>query len=65
MAPQMVNTVFREPISQVLKKIKNEPYFKWPSKMIGDPWDATKASIVNTTKKGDIPLKTAEHYGTI
>ena len=26
--PQVVNTMFREPVHQVLKKIKNEPYFK-------------------------------------
>ena len=36
-APQMVNTVFREPIHKVLEKIKNEPYFKWPNKMGEDP----------------------------
>ncbi|XP_050249070.1 uncharacterized protein LOC126696356 [Quercus robur] len=27
-APQMANTVFREPVYQVLEKIKNESYFK-------------------------------------
>ena len=37
MAPQVVNTVFREPVHQVLEKIKNKPYFKWPNKMRGDP----------------------------
>ncbi|XP_065621949.1 uncharacterized protein LOC136064301 [Quercus suber] len=36
-APQIVNTVFREPVHQVLEKIKDEPYFKWPNKMRGDP----------------------------
>ncbi|XP_050259233.1 uncharacterized protein LOC126704265 [Quercus robur] len=36
-APQVVNTVFREPVHQVLEKIKNEPYFKWLNKMSGDP----------------------------
>ena len=36
-APQVVNTVFREPMYQVLEKIKSEPYFKWPNKMSGDP----------------------------
>nr|XP_023918263.1 uncharacterized protein LOC112029817 [Quercus suber] len=36
-APQAVNTVFKEPVHQVLEKIKREPYFKWPSKMNGDP----------------------------
>ena len=33
----MVNAVFRESVRQVLKKIKNEPFFKWPNKMTGDP----------------------------
>ena len=33
----IVNTVFREPVRQVLEKIKNEPFFKWPNKMAGDP----------------------------
>ncbi|XP_065617275.1 uncharacterized protein LOC136062307 [Quercus suber] len=33
---QVVNTVFKEPIHQVLEKIKNEPFFKWPSKMVGN-----------------------------
>ena len=37
MALQMVSMVFREPVHQVLEKIKNEPYFKWPNKMGGDP----------------------------
>ena len=36
-APQMVNMVFRELVHQVLEKIKNEPYFKWPNKMEGNP----------------------------
>ena len=26
-----VNTVFRELVRQVLEKIKNEPFFKWPN----------------------------------
>ena len=36
-ASQMVSTVFREPVHQVLEKIKNKPYFKWPNKIGGDP----------------------------
>ena len=36
-APQMVNMVFREPVHQVLEKIKNELYFKWSNKMRGNP----------------------------
>ena len=31
-APQVVNTMFREPVHQVLEKIKSEPYFKWSNK---------------------------------
>ena len=31
-----VNTVFREPLQQVLEKIKKESFFKWPNKMTGD-----------------------------
>ena len=34
---QMVNAVFRESVRQVLEKIKNEPFFKWPNKMARDP----------------------------
>ncbi|XP_065628036.1 uncharacterized protein LOC136066910 [Quercus suber] len=34
---QAVGAVFREPVHRVLKKIKNEPYFKWPNKMSGNP----------------------------
>nr|XP_023929683.1 uncharacterized protein LOC112040991 [Quercus suber] len=34
---QAVNTVFKEPVHQVLEKIKNKPFFRWPSKMVGNP----------------------------
>ena len=34
---QTVNAVFRESVHQVLEKIKNEPFFKWPNKMAGNP----------------------------
>ena len=34
---QVVDAVFREPVHQVLEKIKNEPFFKWPNKMVGNP----------------------------
>ncbi|XP_075665628.1 uncharacterized protein LOC142635333 [Castanea sativa] len=34
--PQVVNTVFGEPVHQLLEKIRKEPYFKWPNKMAGD-----------------------------
>ena len=34
---QVVGAVFREPVHQVLEKIKNESFFKWPNKMVGNP----------------------------
>nr|XP_023875321.1 uncharacterized protein LOC111987810 [Quercus suber] len=34
---QTVSTVFREPVHRVLERIKNEPYFRWPNKMAGEP----------------------------
>nr|XP_023913990.1 uncharacterized protein LOC112025556 [Quercus suber] len=33
----VVNAVFREPMQRVLKKIKDEPFFRWPNRMAGDP----------------------------
>ncbi|XP_065629674.1 uncharacterized protein LOC136067547 [Quercus suber] len=35
--PQTINTVFRDPVHQVLEKVKNELFFKWPNKMAGNP----------------------------
>ena len=34
---QVVGAVFREPVHQVLEKVKNESFFKWPNKMAGNP----------------------------
>ena len=33
---QAVNAVFREPVQQVLEKVKNESFFKWLNKMARD-----------------------------
>ena len=33
----MVGAVFRELVHQVLEKVKNESFFKWPNKMVGNP----------------------------
>ena len=33
---QTVRAVFREPVHQVLEKIKNESYFRWSNKMVGE-----------------------------
>ena len=29
--------MFKEPVHKILEQIKNELYFRWPSKMGGDP----------------------------
>ena len=34
---QVIGAVFREPVHQVLEKIKNESFFKQPNKMMGNP----------------------------
>ena len=34
---QVVGAVFREPVHQVLEKVKNASFFKWPNKMVGNP----------------------------
>ena len=34
---QVVGAAFREPVHQVLEKIKNEPFFKRPNKRMGNP----------------------------
>ena len=34
---QVINVVFWEPVQQVLEKVKNESFFKWPNKIGGDP----------------------------
>nr|XP_023924026.1 uncharacterized protein LOC112035429 [Quercus suber] len=34
---KVVNAVFREPVQWVLEKIKDEPFFRWPNRMAGDP----------------------------
>nr|XP_023893170.1 uncharacterized protein LOC112005148 [Quercus suber] len=36
-SPQTVNTVFKEPVHQVLEKIKGKPFFRWSNKMVGNP----------------------------
>ncbi|XP_075665732.1 uncharacterized protein LOC142635471 [Castanea sativa] len=33
---KVVNTIFKEPVQQLLEKIRHESFFKWPNKMAGD-----------------------------
>ena len=32
-----VNVAFKEPVHKIVDRIKNEPFFRWSSKMGGDP----------------------------
>nr|XP_023921662.1 uncharacterized protein LOC112033114 [Quercus suber] len=34
---QAFSAVFREPVQRVLEEIKDEPFFRWPNRMAGDP----------------------------
>ena len=34
---QAVNVMFREPVQKILENVRNEPFFKWSNKMVGDP----------------------------
>ena len=33
---EMVSSLYKEPIYRIVEKIKNKPYFRWPTKMSGD-----------------------------
>ena len=48
---------------QVLEKVKNEPFFKWPNKMMGNLKRETEISIVNIIETTVIPPRTVEAYG--
>ena len=56
---QNVGAVFREPVHQVLEKIKSEPYFRWRE----SPQSETRTFIANTTKTTDIPWRFAGTSG--
>ena len=32
-----VSMRFKEPVHKIIDRIKNEPFFRWPNKMGGDP----------------------------
>ena len=48
---------------QVLEKVKNESFFKWPNKMMGNPENETEISIVNTIETMVTLPRIAEVYG--
>ena len=33
-----MNVAFKELVHRIIDRIKNEPYFRWPNKMGGDPF---------------------------
>ena len=62
-APQAINTVFQ--VHQVLEKIKNEPYFKWPNKMRGNPIRCNQSLHCQYHRNEGILLRTIELCGII
>ena len=60
---QVIGAVFREPVHQVLEKVKNESFFKWPNKMMGNPEKRNRISIVNTIETMVILPRIAKVYG--
>ena len=60
-----VGAVFRELVHQVLEKIKNEPYFRWPNKMAGESTKRNQNLYCQITKIMDTPRKIASTYGII
>ena len=50
---------------QILDKINDEPYFKWPNKMGGDLMKLIKVFIVSITKIEDTLLRSAGLCGII
>ncbi|XP_050289945.1 uncharacterized protein LOC126728120 [Quercus robur] len=63
--PQVVNTVFQEPVHQVLEKIKNEPYFKWPNKMGGNLMRRNQSLHCQYHRNEGIPPRIIELCGII
>ncbi|XP_050249126.1 uncharacterized protein LOC126696423 [Quercus robur] len=58
-AAQVVSTIFKEPVHQILEKIKVESYFKWPNKIGG---------LVKVEKLGQFlhqPLGQGNHIETV
>ncbi|XP_028055771.1 uncharacterized protein LOC114259940 [Camellia sinensis] len=52
---EAIVTVFKEPIYQILKKIKREPFFVWLPKMLGDPaWHNQKLRCSYHQDRGHI-----------
>ena len=60
---QTVNAVFREPVQQVLEKVRNEPFFRWPGKMVGDPSKRNQNLFATIIRTIDIPLRIVGIYG--
>ena len=60
---QVVGVVFREPVHQVLEKVKNELFFKWPNKMVGNLENETVTSTANIIRIMAIPQRIAGACG--
>ena len=61
----MVNTVFQDPVQQVLEKIKNEPFFECQIKWLETLRSAIKTSTAITIRNMDILWRTIGTYRII
>lgn len=62
----VVSLMLKDLVYQILKKIKNESYFKWPNKMGGYPHQAgIKICTTKIIKIGGIQPRTAKPCATI
>ena len=59
MGAQVVNSLFKELVYQILEKIKNELYFKWPNKRVGIHPGGIRASIAIIINIEGMQLRTA------
>ena len=60
---QNVGAVFREPVHQVLEKIKSEPYFRWSNKMAEVSTKRNQNLYCQYHKTTDIPQRIAGTSG--
>ena len=57
--------MFRELVHQILKKVKNEPYFRWPNKMGEDPTKRNQSLHCQYTRIDGTLQKSVGFYGII
>ena len=60
---QVFGAVFREPVHQILEKVKNESFFKWPNKMVGNPENRNRNLYYQYHRDHSLQQRIAGVYG--